>query len=130
MTASFGAVYGFNVSARAFANGRQQGQIVSTEPDGISTTTFRLDCVVVDGNVAYLGGVVTASFSPSLVGQRTVTAVQDNGEGHGAVDLFAFTALTSLPCTNASIQSILDGWLTNPSFHLRVTEGNIQVRDR
>ena len=78
-----------------------------------------VDCLVVVGNQAWIGGVVKNSSNPALVGTRFVFTVVDNGEGQGAVDELGEPA-------GSVLQS---DCLTQPALPLLpLTNGNFQVR--
>lgn len=78
-----------------------------------------VDCLVVVGNQAWIGGVIKTSSDPSLIGQRRVFTVVDNGEGGGAVDELGEPVVSAL---------MLD-CLTQPALPLLpLTNGNFQVR--
>lgn len=55
------------------------------------TVTVKFDCLVVTGNRAAMSGKITASSLSDLVGQQSVLAVEDNGEGNNAVAPDRFT---------------------------------------
>jgi hypothetical protein len=46
-------------------------------------------CVVVDGNQAWVGGVVKSATNPDWIGGETGWAVEDNGVGHPSPDLIS-----------------------------------------
>ncbi len=78
-----------------------------------------VDCLVVVGNQAWIGGVVKNSSDPTLVGTRFVFTVVDNGEGGGAVDELGEPAASTLQ----------SDCLTQPALPLLpLTNGNFQVR--
>ena len=78
-----------------------------------------VDCLVVVGNQAWIGGVVKNSSNPALVGSRYVFTVVDNGEGQGAVDELGEPVPSGL----------LADCLTQPALPLLpLTNGNFQVR--
>jgi hypothetical protein len=78
-------------------------------------------CLEVDGNQAWIGGVITASSIPGREGTARVFRVVDNGEGSGD------------PPDQASLLVVGDPTLTchtRPLLPLENLEGgNIQVRD-
>jgi len=46
-----------------------------------AVVTANFDCLRIDGNRAVMGGAVTQSSLASLIGQRVLLVVEDNGEG-------------------------------------------------
>jgi len=85
--------------------------------------TVTLDCLTIAGNRAALSGLITSSSEPSLVGQRSLLAVEDNGQGNNAPpDRFAWFPISaddcsSFPLATAALQNV-------PSGHVHVKASN------
>jgi hypothetical protein len=111
------------MNAVAIGDGNVVGQFdLFSEEGGGVRVHGSITCLRVDGNVAQLGGVVTQSGIPELIGLQVTWLVVDNGEGQQSpadqtTDLFG----------NRDCESDLT---SHPRFVLfDVMEGNIQVRD-
>jgi hypothetical protein len=97
-----------------------QFELFSEEGGGIRVHGS-ISCLSVEGNEAQLGGVITQSDIPDLIGLQVTWLVVDNGEGSGSpdqtTDLFG----------NRNCESDLR---SHPRFALfDVVKGDIQVRD-
>ena len=89
-----GAAGTVNFDSHIYADGTVDGQMsftatVDTGDPGTGDTvpltialTALFDCVVVNGNRAAMGGVITAADAPGYVGQHTILTVADNEEGN------------------------------------------------
>lgn len=76
------------------ADGSVTGQWIDTFAGGTGGLHMAVDCVNVVGNGAVIGGVVTNAHgvAAGAVGQRALTAVQDNGtSSNDAPDQTSFT---------------------------------------
>lgn len=76
-----------NFSATEHANGAILGQIyfraLATDPDQMLRA--RVTCLtVLDGNRAWIGGIIEDAFLPALIGRPALVHAIDNGEGAGA----------------------------------------------
>ena len=83
-----------------------------------------LDCLVVNGNKAYMSGVVDHSTISTDVGLVWDFEVVDNGEGAKApADQISLITIFSpqLPCTHLGVQGYLDANL------FPIESGNVQV---
>ena len=72
----------FTFNVRLYADGTAEGRFNYTQVrDGASLTVKgSLDCAVIEGNQAWVGGVIEESSRESLVGLDMWFQVQDNGE--------------------------------------------------
>jgi hypothetical protein len=83
-----------------------------------------LACVATALNRAVLSGVITSSSEPSLLGQRSLLAVEDNGQGNnGPPDRYAWYPLSGADCVTfplvtATLQDV-------PSGHVHIKASNI-----
>ena len=88
------------------------------------TMTVAVDCLTAGANRAALSGLVTSSSEPSLVGQRSLLAVEDNGQGNNAPpDRFAWYPISADDCVSfqlatATLQDV-------PSGHVHVRASNV-----
>jgi hypothetical protein len=78
--------------------------------------------LAVDRNDAWLGGVITQSTNPRMVGMRFVWQVQDNGEGSNASEPDAF----SLGLSRRRAEDACE--MPPADQMLPWTNGNVQVR--
>jgi len=74
--------YGF--TAQIDAAGVVTGQAEFQHRDSGITNHVVINCLTVVGNTAWLGGTITISSDPTLVGVEIVWEVQDNGQGNAA----------------------------------------------
>lgn len=97
-----------------------QFELFSEEGGGIRVHGS-ITCLSVDGNEAQLGGVITQSDIPDLIGLKVTWLVVDNGEGQGSPD--QTTDLFGNRDCESDLKSL-------PRFELfDVIRGDIQVRD-
>ncbi len=88
------------------------------------TLTVTLDCLTAGLNRAALSGVITSSSEPSLLGQRSLLAVEDSGQGNNAPpDRYAWYPMSGADCVTfplaaATLQDV-------PSGHVHVKASNI-----
>ncbi len=117
-----GALRTFAFTAKTRADGTVQGQYqVNNRDVSGSKEHGTVTCLEVDGNEAWIGGVITHSSVPYREGIRRVFYVVDRGEGSGdrpdQASMF-LVALTTAECH------------TRPYIPPEELEGgNIQVRD-
>ncbi len=81
--ASTFVIHPFTFNVRVYADGSVDGRFNYTQVrDGGEplTVTGSLDCAVISGNQAWVGGVIEQSSRESLVGLDMWFQVQDNGE--------------------------------------------------
>ncbi|HEV2722110.1 MAG TPA: hypothetical protein VG323_18965 [Thermoanaerobaculia bacterium] len=98
---------------------------VETSPGVFTNVSFTvtLDCLATAINRAALSGVITSSSEPSLVGQRSLLAVEDNGQGNNSPpDRYAWYPLTAdncvtFPLVTATLQDV-------PSGHVHIKASN------
>lgn len=112
----------FAFTAKTRADGTVQGQYqVNNRDVSGSREHGEVNCLEVDGNQAWIGGVITHSSDPTRVGIRRVFQVVDRGEGSGdPPDL----ASILIPVFAA------DACHTRPFLAPQALEGgNLQVRD-
>ncbi len=110
-------------SAMVDAAGSVRGQAEMKLSDPLVNLHAQITCLAVEGNSAWVGGVVTHSSDPSLVAEGTPfwTQVQDNGAGHAsAPDRIGFIRL-GVPA------SVCNEMRLRP-VPFAFTEGNLQVR--
>jgi hypothetical protein len=69
----------FSLVAIQHADGSVSGQWSDQFGHGDGGLHIAVDCVTVQGNRAWIGGVVTESNVPAQVGTRAYTEVEDNG---------------------------------------------------
>ncbi len=74
--------YGF--TAQIDAAGVVTGQAEFVHRDAGITNHVVINCLTVVDNTAWLGGTITFSSNPTLVGKDIVWEVQDNGQGIAA----------------------------------------------
>ena len=74
----------FSFHARENNDGSVVGNGVLSWIGGVEHSTFDIDCLVIDGNVATMSGVITRDSDPDFVGRLCGFKVVDNGEGAGA----------------------------------------------
>lgn len=95
----------FSLVALEFANGSVRGQYTDRFANGQGFHAT-IDCLVVDGNQAWVSGVVTTGYVEFLGGDITgfpvATRLVDNGtSANDAVDQITFSWLgDSTPCTD------------------------------
>ncbi len=120
-----GALRTFAFTAKNRADGSTQGQYQVNNRDAAGSREHgTVTCLEVDGNDAWIGGVITHSSIPGREGTRRVFRVVDNGEGSDdppdqASPLIMGDALVT--CRTRPIP---------PALPVQDLEGgNIQVRD-
>ena len=97
-----------------------QFELFSEEGGGIRVHGS-MTCLSIEGNEAQLGGVITQSDIPDLIGLKVTWLVVDNGEGQGSPD--QTTDLFGNRDCESDLKSL-------PRFELfDVIHGDIQVRD-
>lgn len=80
----------FTFNVRIYADGSVRGRFNYTQVrDGGAPLTVKgsLDCAVIEGNQAWVGGVIEESSRESLVGLDMWFQVQDHGEGSASPDM-------------------------------------------
>ena len=110
----------FAFTAKSRGDGTAQGQFQIHNRSIPAKDHGTVTCLVVDGNQAWIGGVITHSTVPERIGLGRVWRVIDNGEGSGS------------PPDQVTISDILPP----EACRLRpfqppenIEAGNIQVRD-
>jgi hypothetical protein len=82
---------------------------------------MEVTCVRIEGSVAYVSGVNTIADPAFFEGVWAVFAVEDNGEGAGAID-----RVTQLhPAENQGPEACLT---ESPSDWMDVDDGNVRIR--
>jgi hypothetical protein len=125
-----GALSTFVFNAVKKSDGTVQGHLVYQVRAFPVTIMIDLDCLVVEGNVATMSGVITkvSEEFPGFifVGQQGAFQVVDNGQGvHAAPDLYSDLFLGPGPSgPNVCTEYEANG---NAPAHIPVS-GNIQVR--
>jgi hypothetical protein len=117
--------FGFNAKTRA--DGSADGWYTYREVDDGVPFVARgpVTCLTVIGNDAWIGGTITSSNDPTVVGAGSWWHVTDDGEGAGdAADITTFLGIG----TAADTQAFCDD---HPAYRhpFPVDGGNIQVRD-
>lgn len=109
----------FAFTAKSRGDGTTQGQFQinnrAAQKDHGTVT-----CLLVDGNQAWIGGIVTHSSLPDNVGKERVWRVIDNGEGSGD------------PPDQVTLSDVIPAQLCRTRWFqppLNIEAGNIQVRD-
>jgi hypothetical protein len=120
-----GGFRNFSFTARKASDGTVSGQAqLDNRAQGVREH-IAIDCLVVSGNQAWVGGTVTDSTSTTQpVGTVGVFYAQDNGEGANAPPdrISLFTSFSPvLTCTNGFAQSY------TLATALPIDEGNIQI---
>ena len=70
-----------------------------TYSDPTTTLTVAFNCVVVSGNRAAMSGTIVDSSDPMLIGQQSLLAVEDNGNGQkSAPDAYVWLQSTASDC--------------------------------
>jgi len=84
------------------------------------STTATVDCLIVAGNQAFMGGLITDSTDPLLIGSRQYLSVEDNGQGKNSPpDRYTFLVTTAADCSVAILPS-----QNVPSGHVHVKASN------
>jgi hypothetical protein len=111
----------FSFSATA-SDSRASGQAQVDNRARDTTAHVAVSCLVVSGNVGYVGGIVTSSTNPNLVGAPVLFAVQDNGQGASApADQITGLFVGDSDCANADNQAGLAQSL------FPIQQGDVQV---
>jgi hypothetical protein len=95
----------FSLTANMKADGSVSGQWQDTFSGGGNGIHVAIDCMIVDGNTAIVGGVIThgSSDGEDLTGRRVVTKVVDNGTSQkDAADQISFSYFVSGTCDDYS----------------------------
>jgi len=99
-------------SARQHDSDPVDGQIVA---NGAVSVTVAVDCFAIFGNRAAMSGTIVASSQPSLVGQHSLLAVEDNGQGaKSPPDRYTFVLISAddchtFPLSTAPLQDVTGG---------------------
>ena len=110
--------YGFN--ARVDADGQVKGQASFAFRNLGVEFQVDINCLVVVGHDAWLGGTIVSSSNPALLGEDIVWRVQDNGEGRNAPPDQTSPTATGVPPGSCNQM---------PPLSLRPwTNGNVQVK--
>ena len=121
-TVPSGALRTFAFTAKNRADGTVQGQYQVNNRDVAGSKEHgTVTCLEVDGNGAWIGGVITHSSIPEREGLRRVFYVVDRGEGSGDPPDQASPLIVVLTATECHTRPFL---LTQD-----LEGGNIQVRD-
>jgi hypothetical protein len=110
--------YGFN--AQVDASGAVKGQAEFHHRDAGITDHVDINCLTVVGNDAWLGGTITSSDNPAVVGLEIVWRVQDNGEGNAAAPDQTSTVVFGVSPGTCNT--------TPPLGLIPWTNGNVQVK--
>ncbi len=117
-----GALRTFAFTAKNRADGTTQGQYQVNNRDVSGAREHgTVTCLAVDGNEAWIGGVITHSSLPGREGLARVFRVVDRGEGSGDPPDQASYLIVGEPLVTCD---------TRPWLPLETLEGgNLQVRD-
>ena len=110
--------YGF--TARIDATGEVKGEAEFHFRDTGLRSHVDINCLAVSGNVAWLGGTITRSDDPSVVGMEVTWQVKDNGQGKAAPPDrtgIVFIGVASGDCNDMKWRGELIPW----------TNGNVQI---
>ena len=122
-----GTFRSFSFSAREHADGTVDGQVQLNSRGFDVFVHINVDCLRVEGNVAYMSGRITHSSNPAegVVGELNRWAVEDNGEGQGG----APDRVSSIPANPTNDPSQTCEAKNNPPGPTRIVQrGNVQVR--
>jgi hypothetical protein len=121
------AIRHFEVSARNGPHG-VSGQFSETQ-EGAALATFRGDvlCLVVTGNQAIVGGVITSSPEPTNVGTGFAIGFIDNGSQTPDTVTLTDIGLTPPPQTEADC--LAESFLFTDAPVLPFSRGNVVVND-
>jgi hypothetical protein len=120
-----GTFRSFSFSARRYADGTVNGQLQLNSRGFDVFVHITIDCLRLDGNTAYMSGLITQTSNPAEgeVGELNRVIVRDNGEGGGVID-----QVSRIPANPGSVdqRTCLDE--NADLFPLRdVQRGNVQV---
>lgn len=117
-----GGLRTFSFGAVTHQDGSVTGQSqVNDRGDGVRAH-LTIDCLEVDGNIAYMSGIISDSSRPSLVGEEAWFSVQDNGAGANASpDLISLVFFNSTPDQNLCHTRVGQATPDNP------IQGNVTV---
>ena len=128
-----GSTRRFSFSAREAEDGSASGQFSlmidsplfgSTHPT-LTRVEAEVVCVVVDGNQAWVGGVVKSATNAEWIGGETGWAVEDNGVGHPSPDRISRMRLPPVQVPGWA-QYTCDTRIFTPG--MLVERGNLTVR--
>ena len=120
-----GTFRSFSFSARKHADGTVNGELQLNSRGFDVFVHIRIDCLRLDGNTAYMSGVITHTSNPAEgeLGELNRAIVRDNGEGHGVVD-----QVSRIPANPGSVDQRTCVDESADLFPLRdVQRGNVQV---
>ena len=120
-------IHPFTFNVRVYADGSVDGRFNYTQVrDGVElSASGSLDCAVIAGNQAWVGGVIEQSSRANLVGLDMWFQVQDNGEpGSDETPDMSSTLGANVPGTGDQYCS--DAPVVRFPFFLET--GNLQVR--
>ena len=120
-----GTFRSFSFSARSYADGTVNGQLQLNSRGFDVFVHIRIDCLRLDGNTAYMSGLITKTSNPAEgeIGELNRVIVRDNGEGADVID-----QVSRIPANPESLdqRTCLDE--NADLFPLRdVQRGNVQV---
>jgi len=105
----------FSLVANVRADGSVSGQWQDSFGHGNGGVHVTVDCLFVDGNQAWVGGVVNAG---PFAGVRVMTSVVDNGTStNDPADQISFTTGSDVSCQSAPDLPLID-----------LTHGQVKVR--
>jgi hypothetical protein len=79
-----GGLRTFAFTVRTMSDGSVRGQFSGGNHQTRASWSGSLDCLVIDGTTAWIGGVYERSSNPSLIGSGFAFKAVDHGEGSGA----------------------------------------------
>ncbi len=105
----------FSLAVNQMADGSVSGQWQDSFGHGNGSVHITVDCLFVDGNQAWVGGVVNAG---PFAGVRVMTRVVDNGtSAKDPADQISFTTGSDVSCITAPDLPLID-----------LTHGQVKVR--
>ena len=120
-----GTFRSFSFSARRYADGNANGQLQLNSRGFDVFVHIRIDCLRLDGNTAYMSGLITKTSNPAEgeIGELNRVIVRDNGEGAGVID-----QVSRIPANPGSFDQRTCLNENADLFPLRdVQRGNVQV---
>jgi hypothetical protein len=120
-----GTFRSFSFSARKHADGTVKGQLQLNSRGFDVFVHIRIDCLRIDGNTAYMSGLITHTSNPAEgeLGELNRVIVRDNGEGRGVID-----QVSRIPVNPGSVDRRTCVDPNEDLFPLRdVQRGNVQV---
>jgi len=117
-----------SLNAVVLGNGAVNGKLLAGMPGMPRILRGDVDCVFVEGNYAYVSGVVTHFlFDPSVVGSSFLVRVIDHADGDSHSPFFFFDELVPDLCLDPDVRDELEEFTADNGLERFVTHGNIVV---